>query len=126
MVLIRWPLDWNGPKRLRGLLDFGFTLYGLATLALVLLLAITNMPLRTFMHLFSVLLFVVGTLLAVDGFFGLRTGLDRTGKRLRSGGAARLLGFLKIAGGILAALVMVVGISLGDEVPDVVAPPYHQ
>ncbi len=26
MVLIRWPLDWNGPKRLRGLLDVGFSL----------------------------------------------------------------------------------------------------
>jgi len=112
MVLIRWPLDWNGPKRLRGLLDFGFTLYGLATLVLVLLFAITNMPARTFMHLFSVLLFVVGTLLAVDGVLGVRTGLDRTGRRFRSGRAARILASLKIAVGILAALMMAVGISL--------------
>ncbi len=112
MVLIRWPLDWNGPKRLRGLLDFGFTLYGLATLVLVLLFAITNMPPRIFMHLFSVLLFVVGTLLALDGVLGLRTGLDRTGKRLRSGRAARLVGSLKIAGGILAATLLAVGMNL--------------
>ncbi len=112
MVLIRWPLDWNGPKRLRGLLDFGFTLYGLATLALVVLLAITNLPLRTFIHLFSVLLFVVGTLLGVDGILGVRTGLDRTGKRVSRGSAARILASSKVAGGVLAALMMAVGISL--------------
>lgn len=86
-VLIRWPLDWNGPKRLRGLLDVGLTIYGIATLALVAIFAFAPMSARTFMHLFSVLLFV-GRTLGADGNLGLRTGPERSGKHVQRWNAA--------------------------------------
>lgn len=112
MVLIRWPLDWNGPKRLRGLLDVGYTVYGLATLALVGAFAFVPMSVRTFVHLFSVLLFVAGTLLGVDGILGLRTGLDRTDKRVLTGKAAYIMASLKIAAGTLAMILLAMGLAV--------------
>lgn len=112
MVLIRWPLDWNGPKRLRSLLGVGFTVYGIATLALVTVFALAPMSARTFMHLFSVLLFVAATLLGVDGILGLRTGLDRTGKRVLMGKPAHIMASLKIAAGTFAMILLVMGLAL--------------
>lgn len=112
MVLIRWPLDWKGPKHLRGLLDVGFTAYGIATLVLVAVFALAPMSARSFMHLFSLLLFVAGTLLGADGILGLRTGLDRTGKRFLTGKAAHIMASLKIAAGTLAMILFALGLSL--------------
>ena len=112
MVLIRWPLDWNGPKRLRSLLGVGFTVYGIATLALVAVFAFAPISARAFMHLFSVLLFVAGTLLGADGILGLRTGLDRTGKRVLTGKAAYIMASLKIAAGTFGMILLAMGLAL--------------
>lgn len=112
MILLRWPTDWNGPKRLRGLLDVGFALYGLLTIALVAAFIITGLTPHAFAKGFSVLLFIIGSVLAADGVLGLRTGLDRTGKRLRSGRPARVLAGGKLVAGSAAITLLCIGLAL--------------
>lgn len=96
----------------RSLLDMLSTGYGVSVVILVFTFAFTGMDARTFAKAFSVLLFVTGSVLAVDGILALRTGIDCTWKRLRSGRSARLLGAGKIAAGVVAMLLLIVGLSL--------------
>lgn len=112
MLLLRWPTDWNGPKRLCSLLDLAFTLYGVLTIALVAAFALTGLSPHAFVTAFTVLLFIVGSVLATDGVLGLRSGADRTGRRLRSGTAARLLAGAKLVAGSVAILLTCVGLAL--------------
>lgn len=112
MVLLRWPTDWNGPKRLRGLLELGFVLYGLLTITLVAAFIITGLSPHAFAKGFSVLLFIVGSVLAADGVLGLRTGMDKTGMRLRSGPRARVFAGGKVAAGLAAIALLCAGLTL--------------
>ncbi|MDO7836872.1 hypothetical protein Q4610_17640 [Sphingobium sp. HBC34] len=112
MILLRWPTDWNGPKRLRGLLDVGFALYGLLTIALVAAFIVTGLTPHAFAKGFSVLLFIIGSVLAADGVLGLRTGMDRTGKQLRSGRPARVLAGGKLVAGSAAIVLLCIGLAL--------------
>ena len=112
MVLLRWPTDWNGPKRLRGLLDVGFAVYGLLTIGLVATFVITGLSPHAFAKGFSVLLFIIGSVLAADGVLGLRTGMDKTGRRFRSGPAVRVFAGGKLAAGVAAILLLCVGLTL--------------
>lgn len=112
MVLLRWPTDWNGPKRLRGLLDVGFALYGLLTIGLVATFVVAGLSPYAFAKGFSVLLFIIGSVLAADGVLGLRTGIDKTVKRFRSGHGARVLAVGKLVAGLAAILLLGVGLTL--------------
>ena len=112
MILLRRPTDWNGPKRLRGLLDNGFALYGLLTIGLVAVFIVTGLSPHGFATAISVLLFIIGTVLATDGVLGLRSGMDRTGKRLRVGRSARVVAGGKLAAGAAAILLLCIGLTL--------------
>ncbi len=112
MVLIRWPTDRHGPRRLRGLLDLGFGLYGILTVGLVATFVISGLSTHAFVKGFSVLLFILGTGLATDGVLGLRSGLDKTGERLRVGRGARVAAGGKLAAGGAAILLLCLGLAL--------------
>ena len=112
LVRVNRLLGRSGGLEPRSLLDLISTVYGVSVVILVFTFAFTGMDARTFAKLFSVLLFVTGSVLAVDGVLALRTGLDCTWKRLRSGRPARLLGAGKIAAGAVAMLLLAVGLSL--------------
>lgn len=112
MVLLRWPTDWTGPKRLRGLLDLGFALYGLLTIALVGAFALGALSPHAFAKAFSILLFVVGSVLTADALLGFRSGLDRTARHLRAGVGARVLACAKLASGIAALILLCVGLAM--------------
>jgi hypothetical protein len=106
------PSTAYGPKRLRGLLDIGFALYGLLTIGLVAVFIVTGLSPHGFAKAISVLLFIIGTVLATDGVLGLRSGMDRTGKRLRVGRSARVVAGGKLAAGAAAILLLCIGLTL--------------
>lgn len=112
MALFRSPIDWNGPLRLHGVLDLLTTGYGLGTVVLVAAFALGDMTALRFVKTLSLLLFVIGSVLCVDGILGVRTRLDRTWGTCRRGGAAAMIGTTKIATGLIAMLLVSVGISL--------------
>jgi hypothetical protein len=68
-------------------------------------------PLR-FSKWLTLLIFAMGSVLAVDGILSLRTGIDRTWHRRRDGRSARLMGGAKIAGAVYALLMVVIGVTL--------------
>ena len=111
-MLFRSPLDWRGPLRLRSLFDLASAAYGLAMIALVTVFVTTDMTPLGFARALSVLLFVIGSLLCVDGVLSLRTKLDRTWGALRRGVAARTIGLGKLASGALAIVMVWIGATL--------------
>lgn len=92
------PIPWSQPRRLlmSGLLDAGASLYGIATVCLVAAFAISPSSGREFVKAFTLMLFVIGSVLAVDGILAVRTGIDRTWSTRRKGRSARALGVGKI------------------------------
>lgn len=112
LMLARSLRNWNGPRKLVGLLDVGFAIYGIATVALLLAFLLTSLPPRWFMRIFAVHLFLVGTILGTDGALGMMTGLDRTLKRASRGRRARMMASFKIAAAVLAIILFVIGIGL--------------
>ena len=112
LVLLRSPRNWNGPKYLRGLLDIGVIFYAWGSIVLMAAFALTHMPTRAFIHLFAILLFIIGSALGVDGWLGLRTGIDRTGRRTRVNGPARILALVKLGIGSIALGMVAFGLSL--------------
>lgn len=112
MVLIRSPFDRQGPKRLRGFIELGLNLYGVATLLLVLVFALTAMPPRNFVQLFALLLSFLAIVLGTDAILGLITAIDCTARRVRIAGRARTLAGLKLAGAASALAMVVIGIRL--------------
>lgn len=112
IVLLRSPLDWNGPLRMRGLLDVASTAYGFATVVLVVTFVISDMSAITFAKALTLLLFVIGSILCVDGGLGLRSRIDRTWKALRFGRVAVWFSAAKIACGVTAMLLVTVGLGL--------------
>lgn len=110
LLLLRRPGHWHGPRAVSDLLDVGFTIYGVATMTLVTLFALTGMSARTFMRLFSVLLIVAGWMLMTDRWLAIRTGIDRIGRSLTTCWSARASGIGKIAAGCLAFALMTLGL----------------
>ena len=112
LVLFRSPLDWRGPLRLRSLFDLASGSYGVAMVALIAAFAFSDMSALRFARTLSVLLFVIGSLLLVDGALSVRTRIDRTWGVVRSGAPAAGIGGGKLASGAVAILMVCVGISL--------------
>lgn len=98
--------------QLRNVLDLVGSAYGIATVALVLAFLTSGMDARTFAKAIAVLLFVIGSLLMVDGVLSLRTGVDRTFNITRQGVAAAILGGGKLSSGIAAFILMATGLSI--------------
>jgi len=107
-------IPWTRPRRLlvSGLLDAGASFYGIATVCLVVAFAIAPTSGRDFVKAFTVLLFVIGSVLAVDGILAVRTGIDRTWSVRRTGRPARFLGVAKVLTSAAALLLVMVGILL--------------
>lgn len=106
------PIPRSQPRRLLvvGLLQAGASLYGVATIAMLVALAVTQASGRTFVQTFTVLLFVIGSVLVVDGVLGCRTCIDRSWRCTRNGAFARLIGLGKLATGLCALALTGIGV----------------
>lgn len=101
-----------GGYRLKNVLDLVGAAYGVATSILVIGFMLTEMDARTFAKAFTILLFVIGSLLLVDGFLSVRTKIDRTLNVIRCGVTAQMMGVGKAAAATIALLLVTVGIAL--------------
>lgn len=98
--------------RLCNVIDLVGSAYGVVTTLLVASFVLSEMDAKTFAKAVTILLFVIGSLLLVDGSLSMKTAIDRTWKITRRGIAARLLGMCKTLGGTLAIGLVFVGLSL--------------
>jgi hypothetical protein len=101
-----------GQVRIRSVLGIASACYGVAVVLLIVAFALTQIEARQFVKLFTLLLFVIGSVLAVDGVLALRTGVDRTWERLRAGRSAKVMGAGKLAAGAVATLLVAIGVTL--------------
>lgn len=108
------PIPGSRPRRLLmlGLLDAGASLYGNATVCLVVAFAIAPTSGREFVKACTLMLFVIGSVLAVDGILAVRTGIDRTWSTRRTGRSARALGVAKVFAATAALMLVMIGILL--------------
>jgi len=79
---------------------------------LVLSFVASEMGPRTFAKAVTNLMFVIGSLLLVNGTLNLRTAIDRTWLTTRHGLLARILGLGKIAAGVMAIGLVLFGLRL--------------
>ncbi|WP_207105753.1 hypothetical protein [Sphingomonas sp. CFBP 8760] len=107
-----WFLGRPRTYRLHSLLDVGGAIYGLSTLDLITAFILSEMNARTFAKIVTILLFVFGSLLLVDGVLGFGTRIDRTWSVVRRGGIAKLIGGGKAAAGMTAFGLVLVGLTL--------------
>lgn len=112
MILYRVLSDWNGPLRLRGLLDLAASAYGSGMVILIMFMILGVMSADQFVKVLSLLLFANGVVLIDDGVLSVRSRIDRTWGKLIHGGRARLLGMLKIQAGSAALLLCTIGLSV--------------
>lgn len=98
--------------QLRNVIDLIGSAYGIVTMLVVLSFVMSEMQPRTFAKAVTILLFIIGSLLLVDGALSVRTALDRTWKITRHGLWARAIGVAKIAAGGLATGLVVIGLHL--------------
>lgn len=98
--------------RLRNVIDLIGSGYGIVTMLLVLSFVLSEMQPRTFAKAVTILLFVIGSILAVDGVLSLRTSIDQTWRVTRQGPLARLIGAGKVFSGLLAVMLVFVGVRL--------------
>ena len=98
--------------KLCNVIDLLGSAYGVVTMLLVASFVLSEMEARTFAKAVTILLFVIGTLLLVDGALSVKTAIDRTWKITRHGLVARLLGVGKTLAGTLAIALVVVGLHL--------------
>lgn len=101
-----------GLYRLRNVIDLVGSVYGIVTMLLVLSFVVSEMEARTFAKGVTILLFIIGSLLLVDGGLSLKTAIDRTFRTTRHGLAARVLGAGKELAGALAMALLLVGLNL--------------
>ncbi|MET3712657.1 hypothetical protein ABIC65_003375 [Sphingomonas trueperi] len=112
IVIARSPVGRPRLYRIYSVLDVGMMLYALLTIALIAFFLMTGHGITGFVKACSTALFIVGSVLCVDGVLALRTARDKTWNRQRRGVAARTLGVGKIATGILAFFMVFVGVTL--------------
>lgn len=98
--------------QVRNVLDLIGSAYGIATTGLVLAFVTSEMDAKVFVKAVTILLFVIGSLLMVDGTLAVRTKVDRTFNITRRGLAAVMLGSGKIAAGVAAFVLVGTGISI--------------
>ncbi len=112
MMVWRSRFDPPGILRIRGMLEFGNAIYGTAMLALVGVFALSDMSLIRFARTLTILFFVTGSILCVDGVLGLRTGVDQTRRPRRGGRPARILAAGTLIAGVFAFTLTTMGIGL--------------
>ena len=110
MVVLRPLMPRSGGRRVFGLLQCGYALYGIATIALVAAFIFLPMPPRTFARQFAVLLFIIGSVLITDGVLGIRARIDRIADQVRTGRAAVAIAAFRVGAGILAMLLCAYGL----------------
>lgn len=98
--------------RVCNVIDLVGSVYGIVSMLLVASFVLSEMEARTFAKAVTILLFVIGSLLLVDGALSVKTAIDRTWKITRRGLAARLLGIGKTIAGALAIGLVLVGLHL--------------
>ena len=95
-----------------GALQAASTAYGVATVGLVTASIITDIPTLQFIRTFALLLFVIASVLTVDGILALRTRFDRSWNVFSGGARAIIVGVMKCVIGFVAFGLCVVGLSL--------------
>lgn len=81
-------------------------------MALVMWFVLSDMDARSLAKAVTVLMFVVGSLLLVDGALSMRTAIDRTWRTTIYGFVAKALGIAKVTAGAFAIVLVLVGLSL--------------
>lgn len=106
------PIPWSRPRRLlmSGFLNAGASLCGIATVCLVADFAISPSSGRKFVKAFTLMLFVIGSVLVVDGILAVRTGIDRIWSTRRYGRSACVLGVGKILASAAALMLVIFGL----------------
>lgn len=111
LTMIR-TLSARRTYRLCNVIDLVGSAYGVVTMLLVASFMLSEMDAKTLAKAVTILLFVIGSLLLVDGSLSMKTAIDRTWKITRRGIAARLLGMCKALAGAFAIGLVFVGLSL--------------
>lgn len=111
LTLIRMP---RRPThyQLRNVIDLAGSIYGIVTMLLVVSFVLSEMGPRTFAKAVAILMFVIGSLLLVDGALSLKTAIDRTWLTTRHGPVARSLGLGKTVAGAMALGLVLMGLHL--------------
>lgn len=109
IVALALPFDPTPRVRLYSLFGAAMSLYGVATIGMLFVFLASQMPASTFARVFSLLLFIIGSVLLVDGSLATRTTIDRTWGVIRRGSAALWMGIAKILAGVLALLLTTIG-----------------
>ncbi|KTF67851.1 MULTISPECIES: hypothetical protein [unclassified Sphingomonas] len=112
IVIARSPFGRPRLYRIYSILDVGMAVYALLTIALIAFFLLSGHGVGGFVKGFSIALFIVGSVLCVDGVLALRTARDKTWGRQRRGVAARSVGGGKIAAGVLALFMVFVGVAI--------------
>lgn len=111
-LFVKIPLARPSRILVTGLLAAGTSLYGVATVSLLVAFAVAPSSAREFVKAFTLLLFLIGSVLAVDGVLALRTGHDMTWRRIRHGTTAKVLGAGKLAVSAFALMLVITGVSI--------------
>jgi len=90
------------PHQLRNVIDLIGSGYGIVTMLVVLSFALSEVQPRMPAKAVTILLFIIGSLLLVDGALSLRTATDRTWLTTRHGLLVRILSLGKTAAGVMA------------------------
>jgi len=81
------------------------------TILLVLSFVLSEMDLLTFVKAVTILMFVIESLLLVDGALSVKTAIDRTWLTKRHGPVARTLGLGKTFAGMVAIGLVFIGLA---------------
>ena len=98
--------------RLCNVIDVAGSVYGIVTMVLVLSFVLSDMDARAFAKAVTILMFVIGSLLLIDGALSMRTAIDRTWRITSHGLVARALGGAKSMAGLFAIALVIVGLAL--------------
>lgn len=111
LALVRSP---GGIKRYRlcNVIDLAGSAYGIMTMTLVMWFVLSDMDARSFAKAVTVLMFVVGSILLIDGALSIKTAIDRTWRTTIYGFVARTFGVAKSTAGTFAIILVAVGLSL--------------
>ncbi|UYY79557.1 hypothetical protein [Sphingomonas sp. R1] len=112
LVIARSPFGRPRLYRIYSVLDVGMLVYALLTMALIAFFALTGHGVTGFVKGFSIALFIVGSVLCVDGVLAVRTARDKTWGKQRRGIAARTIGAGKVITGLIAFFMTFVGVTL--------------
>ncbi|MET3726042.1 hypothetical protein [Sphingomonas trueperi] len=112
LVIARSPFGRPRLYRIYSVLDVGMLVYALLTMALIAFFALTGHGVTGFVKGFSIALFIVGSVLCVDGVLAVRTARDKTWGKQRRGISARTIGAGKVITGLIAFFMTFVGVTL--------------